>query len=253
MINDGINDVPYKTIVVFLSPKNPDLKLNNDRVLEIIKKPSKKRNWFNPHFYRCLPLTIGNQYGFTISAEFDIGFEWNGGEEPEDLKIFIDDKVNSENNLLYPQINSHFGSGIITINPPFFLRTPNGVNLMTINPPNFVIPNITVMTGVVETDNLRRNFTFNLKVQTPKIRVDIPAGTPLSGFIPIPRYYADEFSLKFAEEVFDQNIIDEEIQADMQASLYRERVEPVLKNNVSKHYFLGQDVYGNQFKDHQRP
>ncbi len=253
MINDGINDVPDKIIAIFLSPKTPDPKLNKDRILQIVKKSNKKREWFNPHFYRCLPLTIGNQYGFTISLEFDFGFEWNGGNDPKDINIFIDDKVNDPTNTLYPNISSHFGSGIITVNPPFFLRTPPGVNIMTINPPNFVIPNITVMTGVVETDNLRRNFTFNLKVQMPGIRVNVPAGTPLSGFIPIPRYYADKFELRFADEIFNKEAIEEEISADNQASLYRERVDPMLKNNVSKHYFLGQDVFGNQFKDHQNP
>jgi hypothetical protein len=124
---------------------------------------------------------------------------------------------------------------------------------MTINPPNMVLPNITVMTGVVETDNLRRNFTFNLKIQMPGIRIKVPAGTPIAGFIPVPRYFCDSFDIKFAEEIFENNIINEELEASRQATIYRELVEPVLKNNVSKHYFSGQDVYGNQFKDHQKP
>ena len=123
---------------------------------------------------------------------------------------------------------------------------------MTINPPNHVIPNITPMTGVVETDNLRRNFTFNLKVQIPDIKVYVPAGSPIAGFIPIPRYYSDQFELKFADELFDQNIIDEEINADKAASEYRKNVEPTLKSGVSKHYLMGQDVFGNKFEDHQK-
>jgi hypothetical protein len=250
MINDGINDVPDKTIAIFTSPRIYDQELSQKRILGMVKKPDKKRDWFSPHFYRCLPLTIGNQYGFTVSSEFDIGFDWNGKDGPEDTNIYIDDKIDQS---FYPKIDSSFGHGIVTVNPPYFFRTPPGVNLMTINPPNYVIPNITVMTGVVETDNLRRNFTFNLKIQMPNIRTIIPAGYPLAAFIPIPRYYSDKFSLDFAENLFSKEIIDEEIKADLEAGRYREKVESNLKNRVGKHYMQGKDVYGNIFKDHQKP
>lgn len=253
MINQGHN-VPDKTIAIFTSPAIEDNNLTQERILNMVKKSDKKRDWFTPHFYRCLPLTIGNQYGFTVSSEFDIEFEWNGGNSPEDIDLYVDTKaVDIAENVKYPNISSHFGSGIITVNTPYFLRTPKGVNLMTINPPNTVIPNITVMTGVVEADNLRRNFTFNLKIQMPNIKVFIPAGFPLAAFIPVPRYYCDEFNLEFAENIFSKEIVDEEIKANGDASKYRNEVEPTLKNGVSKHYMQGKDVYGNKFPDHQRP
>ena len=248
MINDGINDVPEKTIAIFISPETQDDDLTKERVLTMISPSEKKRDWFTPHFYRCLPLAIGNQYGFTIASEFGFSFYWNGGDKKEDLILEYEDKEGR----FSPSIVSHFGSGIITINTPFFVRTPPGVNIMTINPPNHVIPNITPMTGVVETDNLRRNFTFNLKVQIPDIKVYVPAGSPIAGFIPIPRYYSDQFELKFADELFDQRIVNEEINADKAASEYRKNVEPTLKSGVSKHYLMGQDVFGNKFEDHQK-
>lgn len=249
MINDGINNVPDKTIAIFIDPKDSDDSLTKDRINNIIKKSEKKRSWFTSHFYRCLPLTIGNQYGFTISLEFDISLEWLGEDHPDSLIIH----KNIPNGTAYPSISSHFGSGIATINPPVFLRTPPGVNLITMSPPNFILPNITVMTGVIETDNLRRNFTFNLKVQIPNMKVNIPAGTPLASFMPIPRYYGDKFELKFADEIFSQETIEEELKASKDATQYRDNVEPKLKNNVGRHYFLGQDIYGNKFKDHQKP
>lgn len=253
MINDGINDVPDKTVVVFSNDLDDDYELTNyslkPNIERILQKTSKKRDWFTPHFYRCLPLTIGNQYGFTVSSEYDIEFIWDGGEEPSALTF----RFNEDTSKLTPRIQSHFGSGIITINPPFILRTPPGVNLITMNPPNFVIPNITVMTGVVETDNLRRNFTFNLKVQIPNIMVRIPKGVPLAAFMPIPRYFGDRFDLKFAEDIFSDEIINEEIQASLDANLSREKVEILNPHQVGKHYMLGTDVYGNKFKDHQKP
>jgi hypothetical protein len=252
MINQG-NNVPDKTIVLFSDPlfQNNAL-IKQNKFKDIIDKSPKKREWFTPHFYRCLPLTIGNQYGFVIKSEFDFNFIWSGEDSKDATKFRFNEKIEDLHNK-NPKIDSRFGSGIITINPPFTLRTPPGVNLMTINPPNYVIPNITVMTGVIETDNLRRNLSFNLKIQIPNIEVHIPAGTPLAGFIPIPRYYADKFELKYAEEVFDEDVIVEELQSETDTDIYRNSVEPTLPNGVGRLYFKGEDVYGNIFPDHQKP
>jgi hypothetical protein len=249
MINDGINDVPEKTIAVF--PDHVNSVITKEGINNVLKKSQKKREWFTPHFYRCLPLTIGNQYGFTISSEFDIQFVWNGGDTQNDIRFTVFEDL--ENPVKYPSVDSHFGSGIITVSTPFTLRTPPGINLMTINPPNVILPNITVMTGVVEADNLRRNFSFNLKIQIPNLEVFIPKGTPLAAFIPIPRYYADEFEVKFADEIFDEDTINGELQASTDAGIQREEIELKSKNQVGRDYFLGKDVYKNNFKDHQKP
>ena len=252
MINQG-NNVPDKTIAIFTDPFNTSWQYNNKkRLFNLIDQSPKKRDWFGPHFYRCLPLTIGNQYGFVIKSEFDFSFIWDGGDSPDSIKLFFNES-SEELSKKHPRIETHFGSGIITINPPFTLRTPPGVNLMTINPPNYIIPNVTVMTGVVETDNIRRHFTFNLKIQMPNIQVMVPAGSPLAAVIPIPRYYADEFELKYAEDIFDEKTIDEEMQAGQDTDIYRKEIEPALPNNVGKQYMMGIDVYGNKFLDHQKP
>jgi hypothetical protein len=56
MINQG-NNVPEKTIAVFIE-KDLSKDITKDRLFNLIKKSPKKRDWFTPHFYRCLPLTI---------------------------------------------------------------------------------------------------------------------------------------------------------------------------------------------------
>ena len=248
MINQGIN-VPDKTIAVFVLNKYTQI-LTKDRLNNLIEVPSKKREWFNSHFYRCLPLTIGNTYGFVIKSEFEFSAVWNGGEKREDTNIKFKDNVQLLSTR-FPNISTHFGSGIVTIDTPFFLKTPPGVNLMTINPPNYILPNITVMTGVVEADNLRRNFTFNLKLQIPNIEVVFPVGTPLAAFIPIPRYFADSFELKMADEIFSSEVIQEELDAEIHAGEKRRNVEPKNKNGVGRDYLKGLDSYGNPFPDHQ--
>jgi hypothetical protein len=247
VINQG-NDVPEKTIAVFPSDYYDYKDLS--KVISPLKG-NKKREWFQPHLYNCLPLVKGNEYGFIIKSEFDFGFLWNGGEEPEDTKLFFN-QPDKELDKLRPRIESHFGHGIITLALPVVFRTPPKVNIMTINPPNHVLPNITVLTGVIETDNLRRSFTWNLKIQMPNIEVFIPKGTPLSGFIPIPRYFADDFQMVNASEIFSQDLVDEELKAVQDHQDHRDKVEPTLPNKIGNFYKKGVDVYGNKFPDHQK-
>jgi hypothetical protein len=247
MINQG-NNVPDKTIAVF-----PYDGYSFDQMSHNIHSLSgvRKREWFDKHFYNCLPLTIGNQYGFVITSDFDFTFEWTGGNEPEDTMFYFEKPVEELNNS-YPRIASHFGFGVITVNLPVILRTPPQINLMTINPPNFVLPNITVMTGVVESDNLRRNFTFNLKVQIPNLRVKILKGTPLAGFIPVPRYFCDKFVLENAQNIFSSEILQEEYEAHEAHKKHREEEEPKLVDKLGKFYRKGLDIFGNKFPDHQK-
>lgn len=249
MINQG-HDVPDKTIVIF--PYYGDQEpLNKNELNAIIKRESKKRDWFPPDAYRCLPITIGNQYGFTISLNYDIAIEWNGGKNPNDVTIFYAEKEEIIKKKVM-RISNDIGAGILTITTPFMLRTPPNVNIMTINPPNYVLPNITVLTGVIETDNLRMGFPFNIKMQMPNIRTVIPAGSPLAAFIPIPRYYADKFQLKYADELFDKSVIEEESQAYTDWINYNKKIGAELGVVKEKQYLQGVDIYNNPFPDHQK-
>ena len=240
--------VPKNSIALFVLP---DFSIDKKRLEGLIEKCPAERAWFTKHFYRCLPLSIANQYGYYIKSEFAFSVEWNGGDSVDDLDIQIEGDKDYINQNLYPHISSHFGHGIFTVNMPFVLRTPPNVNLLTINPPNIILPNITVLSGAVETDNLRRDFSFNIKVQMPHMRVHFAVGSPLAAFIPIPRFYADSFDLKFAEEIFSEDIINEELETTQNAYLKREFVELESKFKVGMDYYKGQDLYGNKFQNHQ--
>lgn len=225
--------------------------ISDEKLKWLTARPNKKRDWFNPHFYRCLPLSIGNQYGFVIRNEYSFAVEWDGSESDKAIKIFLPVQE-AETVGLFPRIDSLFGSGILTVSVPYVLRTPPGVNLITLNPPNVVLPNITVMTGVIETDNLRQTFTFNLKLQMPNIRTTFAAGTMLAAFLPIPRYYNDSFEIKFAKDVLSKEEYLEELWAINDTHKSRvdfKQVNP--PGSVDRRYLLGKDVYGNEFLDHQ--
>ncbi len=240
-----MNKVPDKSVAYFFDrPEYQDQDIS-----KFVDRLDIKRDWFTSHFYRCLPLSIANTYGFVVKSEYDFVANWNG--TPDRNGVTITAKDYNEN--LYPVVESRFGHGIITLTYPFQLRTPPGVNLMTINPPNIIINNVTVMSGVVETDNLRWLFTFNLKIQNPNVDTYFKKGSPISGFIPIPRYYADDFNLIDFKSLVTKDEYEKEIQAALDFSHKRNEVEKNLPHRVGRDYYLGKDVYGNVFSDHQIP
>jgi hypothetical protein len=248
MLNKDVN-VPDNTIAVFIEDIDSGFKYED--IDSIFSVSDKKRDWFDPHFYRCLPLAIANQYGFVLKSQFDFAVNWDGGSSPDSVRFFFNESL-EEVNKKFPKIGTHFGFGTFTVITPFSLRTPPGINLMTIGTPNNILSNITVMSGVVETDNLRRNFTFNFRINHPNMTVHVPKGYPLATVIPIPRYFVENFKLQNAEDIFSDEIVTQEFQAYHDALYKREELsKESIKNRADRDYFNGRDVYGNYFSDHQ--
>jgi hypothetical protein len=239
-------EVPENKIVII--PEDDRYKESINQIVEPFRG-NKKRNWFIQHAYFCLPLVIGNQYGFAIKSLKTFSVIWNGGNSPSDTTVEI---LDNGDNPDYQSISSHFGMGTVTIQNRFTFRTPFGVNLMTINPPNHWIDGIQHMTGVVETDNLRRDFTFNLKVTCKNTKITIQKGEYIGCVLPIPRYFADGFELEDAYSIYTKEQIEEEQLAMKDFGHERSVVDRNKKNANGRRYHNGEDVYGNKFVDHQK-
>jgi hypothetical protein len=238
--------VPQNKLVII--PEN-DLYKNSMELIVEPFKGNKKRDWFIQHAYFCLPLVIGNQYGFGIRALKTFSVIWDGGDSPAGVKVEILDAGDTPD---YQSISSHFGMGTVTIQNRFTFRTPPNVNLMTINPPNYWIDGIQHMTGVVETDNLRRDFTFNLKVTRVNEKIIINKGDFIGCVLPIPRYFSDSFELVSGYDIFTEEQIKEEQQIMRDFGKERSMEDRHKKNGNGRRYHNGEDVYGNKFEDHQR-
>ena len=120
MINQG-NNVPDKTIAVFpYDGYSFDQMSNNIHSLSGVRK----REWFDKHFYNCLPLTIGNQYGIAVRSAFTFEATWPGGEAPAVITF--------EPNFDIPQqvVSTHFNNGVITFQNFFALKTPPGIRIL---------------------------------------------------------------------------------------------------------------------------
>lgn len=238
-------EVPINKLVT-ISERDEFINSADDIVIPL--KGLKKRDWFVDHAYFCLPLVIGNQYGFAIKSLHSFSVYWDGGNASNNVKIeFLDKSPNSH----YQFVRSHFGMGTVTIQNRFTFRTPPGVNLMTINPPNYWIDGIHYMTGVVETDNLRRDFTFNLKITRPNQTIHVKKGDLIGCVIPTPRYFVDSFDLVKGEDLFTKEQIEEERRAMQDFGKERSTIDRTRPHGNGRRYFNGEDVYGNKFKDHQ--
>lgn len=245
-MNNGIV-VPDNTIAVFT--ESPDY---NKQVSEIVHslRGVAHRDSMSKHAYHCLPVVIGNQYGFVIKSMVTFRALWNGGDAPSDTRIaFKDDECDHNAQI----VSSHFGTGIITFQNRFHFRTPPGVNLLVMDPPNYFNFNISNLFAVVEADNLRRDFTFNLKITQPNMPVQINRGDIISAILPIPRFFVDNFDMVLADNIFSQEQIQEERDQGKKFSALREGADKEKPQHVGKLYWKGVDADGNTFPNkHQK-
>lgn len=242
-INSQGNEVPENKILIV--PHNIDSPTHYEEIIQPLKGMV-KRNWFNPHAYYCLPLTIGNQYGFIVKSLRDFDITWAGGEKDAEIKFINDDNQEKQT------IKNGFGSGIITIQNRFAIKTPPGINIMTIQPPNLFIPGCFALTGVIECDNIRRDFTFNFKVTVPNISIKVRKGDPVGAFIPIPRYFIDNFEVDDSSKYFNKDIIAKETEESNRLSVERTTVDLIKAHQSGRRYFNGMHTNEEKYKDHQK-
>lgn len=253
-------------------PKDRILVITNDNIYDPVAEKfiynlnninNKKREWFRRHAYFCLPLTMANQMGFIIKNPFDFCVKWNGGHLPEDTLVEYEypkfEKQSNKDGVDTSEISienpfipmSHFGMGIVSIQTPWQIRTPKNVNTLVLNPPNFYIDGITHMSACVETDNLRRNFTFNLKITRQNEWITIPKDSPIGYFLPYPRYFLDNYKTILGSKFLDKKILEDE---RLTARLFgKERKNYDIHNPHGNgyRYMNGVDIYNNKFEHHQ--
>ncbi len=239
--------IPESKIVCFA--EHPMFEAKIPEIVEPLRNKPHRQS-LGKHSFHCLPLVVGNQYGFVIKSLVSWTAVWNGGVELSDTQIFVD--ASHSDPLPAQMVSSHFGSGIVTIQNRFNFRTAPGVNLMVLDPPNYFNFNLSNLFAVVESDNLRRDFTFNLKIVKPGVEVSVKRGDIISAIIPVPRYFVDDFELEIASDLYDQSVINEENEQVRKFADQRLNEDKDKPNQVGKLYWRGTDADGTPFDDHQK-
>lgn len=242
---DRVAVPPERIVVVGLDDNSEALA----RELVQPLRGNKRRGWFHEHAYSCVPLMIANQYGFMVKSLYDFWVTWNGGDNPGDVTV---EKMPADEPAYGVQlVASHFGMGTVTIQNPWAFRTPKDVNLMTIAPPNFVLDGVMHMTAVIETDNLRRDFTFNLRITRPNHQIFVPKGSPIGCVIPYPRHFIDGYQLAMANDVLPRDVVEDERRTQLYHGIERSTYDTENPGSMGFRYRDGVDIYGNRFPDHQ--
>ena len=248
-VNDGVNNVPDNTISIFTeNPYFYEEYVSN--ILESLKGKV-KRDWFSNHAYYCGPLALANQMGFIVKSQYDFKVKWDGNDAANSVIVEVDFPEDTQDPLQF--ISSHFGIGTFTVQNRFTFRTPPGVNLMVINPPNMWKDGIHQMTAVIETDNLRRDFTFNLRVTRPDTWIEFKKGEPLGCVIPTPRGFIDGFNYKMAEDTFKPELIKNERTIMTEFGAERSTVDQSKHANNGRRYYRGEDVRDNKYQWGHQP
>lgn len=129
--------------------------------------------------YRCLPLNIGNGYGWELTCAHSFSAQWTGG--PEAGSLVLEDIPQPS------QAESHFGSGILSIHTDMIFRLEPGWDLMVTGPSNYGKDGITPLTAVVESDWLPFPFTMNWRFTRVNTWVHFEKGEPFCRIFPIRR------------------------------------------------------------------
>ena len=126
----------------------------------------KARDWLPKHAYKCLPVTVANEYGYDLVTEADIKVTWNGREAVQSLTASG------------CGAKSHFGGGTFTLDIGLMFKTPEGFGTRLSPCPNSFNSTFVPMTAFVETDKLDYPFFLTVKMLLTGTAL-IPKGTIL--------------------------------------------------------------------------
>jgi hypothetical protein len=108
------------------------------------------------------------------------------------------------------------------------------------------------MTAVVETDNIRRDFTFNIKMTRPNYCVNVEIDDPLAAFIPVPRGTIEKYEIKLVTDLFTKEQHSLEINESNLMGEERGGVDASKPHGAGRRYFRGFHSNGDMYTNHQK-
>lgn len=199
--------------------------------------------------YRCLPLAIANQSGWTIRCPSSFSALWNGGPGVSDTTVVSDETPPDRH------ISSLFGGGTISFNISWLFRTPRGVNLWVKGPANTPKDGVSPLEGVVESDWISSTFTMNWKLTRADHLVRFERGEPICTIVPIPRGFLEQFAPVIRPIASDPHLHDAFLKWSQSRDEFIDKVakrDPeTIRRQWQKDYFLGRDPGTPEFDEHQ--
>ena len=139
------------------------------------------RDWmddtFDKHAYHCFPVGLANMLGWTISFPEDIEFSWDGISDSQGNHVTIHQ---GEKYVFTGRANA-----TISFNTGLTIKTKENVSFLMMPVPNQFMEGVQSFTTIVSTSVLQSEIPCAWKITTANKKILIPAGTPISAFIPI--------------------------------------------------------------------
>lgn len=195
---------------------------------------------------RCLPLLIASSSGWWILNSHAIRVTWNGGVDKSAIHLEYKDGVGPGMAV------SHFGSGVITWNIPFLMKTSPGYNLLVRGPANLPKDGVSPLEGLVETDHCNSTFTMNWKITRKNEPIIFEVGEPICMIVPQKRGELESFQTSM-QSINDEPEILEAYTAWSQgrSTFLNDLKVPgseACKREWQKDYFQGKDIPEHQTK-----
>lgn len=190
--------------------------------------------------YRCLPLAVANQHGWEVFTPVGVTARWTGGVRVEDVEVKLDEPLQQG---LPGTAMSNFGSGVLTFEMGFLLRTPPGWNIFLTAPLNQPKDAIAGLSGVIETDWSPYSFTMNWRF-TRAGEVRFEPGETIAHLFPVRRDLFERIepelrSIHADPKAEQQMAIWRESRADFAGRL-KQREASAVEEKWQKGYYRGQ-------------
>jgi hypothetical protein len=218
-----------------------------------IRPADREREWMQTEAgrfaKRCLPLLIANQAGWELLNPIAFSAVWDGTDQIDAVRIWPHEAGER------PVAISHFGSGIVTWNPPYLFRTPPGWNLLARGPANRPKDGIAALEGLVETDWTCSAFTMNWKITRPGHVVTFARDEPFALLVPSRRGELERFEPTIREAFHEpEACMGFLVWSKSRNDFIRELKVPgsvAQHEGWQRHYMLGVDPDGREAPEHQ--
>jgi hypothetical protein len=167
----------------------------------VIEQSKVQRDWMDEtagkHVYKCFPLSLANQIGWTISFTEDIKFIWDGvvSTTSDHINILQGEKLTDTNRA---NATISFHSGIQ-------FKTDEDMSILCIPPANLFIDGLVPYTSVISTSFLDEPYPIAWRITKPNFEFILKAGTPIATFIPLSLTNLSEIELDVYDKIFEEN------------------------------------------------
>jgi len=199
------------------------------------------REWMDEtweaHAYKCFPVGLANQLGWSISFPEDITFIWDG----------ISDSLPDHVKILSGQKYAYAGraNATISFNTGLMFKTDSNLSLLSMPAPNYFIDGAQAFTTLISTSFFRGELPCAWKITKPNVEITIKAGTPIISIIPIDLGELQDSEIKFSP-------IAQLDESSFNASEYSETVYAMNRQGQwSNFYRDAVDHLGNTIGEHQ--